>query len=53
MTNHLPLDANSEITMPSGFTSTAPAKPTPLPEAPAAHRVIDKKFIAVMGALGR
>ena len=52
MPNHLPLDAHSEITMPSGFTSTAPTKPTPLPDAPIPHRVIDKKFIAVMGALG-
>jgi hypothetical protein len=36
---------------PAAFTPAASA-PAALPEAPAPHRVIDKKFVAIMGALG-
>lgn len=50
--NDMPLEARNEIKMPSGFSSTTPTKPAPLPEAPTPHRVIDKKFIFIMGALG-
>jgi hypothetical protein len=35
-----------------GSPSLAAVSAVPLPEAPAAHRVIDKKFIFVMSALG-
>ena len=48
----MPLEIRTEISPPSGFTSTTGSKPIPLPEAPAPHRVVDKKFIAVMGVLG-
>jgi hypothetical protein len=51
MPNDMPLEVSKEAAPPSGFTTTA-TKPTPLPDAPTPHRVIDKKFIAVMGALG-
>ncbi len=40
-------DANS-----AGGTSFTFVPPASLPDAPVAHRVIDKKFIAVMAALG-
>ena len=50
MPKDMPLEVDKEINVPSGFTTTA--KPVSLPDAPTPHRVIDKKFIAVMGALG-
>jgi hypothetical protein len=50
--NDMPLEAHNEIKSPSGFSSITTTQPAPLPEAPAPHRVIDKKFIFVMGALG-
>jgi hypothetical protein len=50
MPKDTPLEVDKEINVPSGFTSTT--KPASLPDAPTPHRVIDKKFIAVMGALG-
>jgi hypothetical protein len=50
MPNNVSLEANKEINVPTGFTTTT--KPASPPEAPTPHRVIDKKFIAVMGALG-
>jgi hypothetical protein len=45
----VPLGAPNEIEPTGGFSSTAPAS---LPNAPTRQRVIDKKFIIVMGALG-
>jgi hypothetical protein len=36
----------------SGGSLSISAPPASLPDAPSRHRVIDKKFIAVMGALG-
>jgi hypothetical protein len=50
MPNNAPLEVNKEINMPGGFTTTT--KPVSLPDAPTPRRVIDKKFIFVMGALG-
>jgi hypothetical protein len=44
-------EVRHEINPTSGIGST-PATPASLPDAPSRHRVIDKKFIAVMGALG-
>lgn len=44
-------EIHAEVNPSGGFTAVS--KPTAtLPDAPHAHRVIDKKFIAVMGALG-
>ena len=43
--------SSSGVASPAGFTP-APSKPTPRPEAPTPHRVIDKKLVAIMGALG-
>jgi hypothetical protein len=37
---------------PTGGSISTSAPPVSLPDAPIPHRVIDKKFIAVMGALG-
>ncbi len=51
MTKEMPLEVHNEINLPSGFSSTT-TTPASLPDAPTRHRVIDKKFIAVMGALG-
>jgi hypothetical protein len=50
MPKDAPLEVDKEINVPSGFTSAT--KPASRPDAPTPHRVIDKKFIAVMGALG-
>jgi hypothetical protein len=52
MPSDMPLEAHNEIKLPGGFASITTTRPTPLPEAPTPHRVIDKKFIFVMGALG-
>ena len=54
--NQMPLElrndeARNEINSTGGIGST-PTTPASLPDAPSRHRVIDKKFIAVMGALG-
>jgi hypothetical protein len=54
MPNEMPLEARNDIRPSStsrGIGST-PATTVSLPDAPSRHRVIDKKFIAVMGALG-
>jgi hypothetical protein len=48
--NEAPLEAHNEISPPEGLSSAA-TLPS-LPNAPTQQRVIDKKFIAVMGALG-
>jgi hypothetical protein len=37
---------------PAGGSVSTSTPPVSFPDAPVAHRVIDKKFIAVMGALG-
>jgi hypothetical protein len=53
--NHAPSKMPSEAyddAVPTGGNISTSAVPVSLPEAPAPHRVIDKKFIAVMGALG-
>jgi hypothetical protein len=53
--NQMPSKMSGEAhdeTHPTGGTSSTITLPVCLPDAPAAHRVIDKKFIAVMGALG-
>jgi hypothetical protein len=53
--NHIPNDLPSEAyddAAPTGGNISTSAVPVSVPYAPAAHRVIDKKFIAVMGALG-
>lgn len=47
----MPLEVRNETTSPSGFTSPS-TTPTTLPDAPTRERVIDKKFIIAMGALG-
>jgi len=53
--SHLPNDmlreVSGEIASTTSYASTA-APPVSLPDTPAPQRVIDKKFIAVMGALG-
>jgi hypothetical protein len=49
--NQTPLEVRNEINAASGIGAT-PSTPTSLPDAPSRHRVIDKKFIFVMGALG-
>jgi hypothetical protein len=49
--NEMPLELDNEINRGSGFSAT-PIAPASLPDAPARQRVIDKKFIAVMSALG-
>ncbi len=50
MSNELPGEVHREVDPAGGFSLT-PAAPVSLPDAPS-HRVIDKKFIAVMGSLG-
>src|SRR5208282_6944029 len=45
----VPLEAHNESEPTGGFSPTPPAS---LPNAPSRQRVIDKKFIIVMGALG-
>jgi hypothetical protein len=53
--DHLPNATPSEMrggTAPSGGYTPTSAPAASLPDAPAPHRVIDKKFIAVMGTLG-
>jgi len=47
--NRVPTEMRGELSSSGGYTAAAPAK---LPDAPTPHRVIDKKFILVMGALG-
>jgi hypothetical protein len=49
--NEMPGAAYDDAVAAGGNISTS-AVPASLPDAPAAHTVIDKKFIAVMGALG-
>jgi hypothetical protein len=51
MPNEMPLEVHNEIILPGGLSAT-PIAPVSLPDAPTPHRVIDKKFIAVMAALG-
>lgn len=51
MRKPMPLEVSNEIN-PTGGLSSTPVAPVSLPEAPTPHRVIDKKFIAVMSALG-
>lgn len=51
ISNETPLEARNEINPTSGIGST-PTTPASLPETPSRHRVIDKKFIVVLGALG-
>lgn len=43
--------SSSGVSSPAAFTP-AVSKPATLPEAPTPQRVIDKKFVAIMGALG-
>jgi hypothetical protein len=43
--------SSSGVASPAAFTPAA-STPTHLPDAPTPHRVIDKKFLAIMGALG-
>ena len=43
--------ASARIAAPAGFTPSV-SSPASLPEAPTPHKVIDKKFVAVMAALG-
>jgi hypothetical protein len=53
--DHIPNKMTSEMRGeidPSGGFTTAYQPAAPLPEAPAPHRVIDKKFVFVMSALG-
>jgi hypothetical protein len=53
MPNNMPSEAYDDANPTGGSISiSASAPPVSLPDAPVAHRVIDKKFIAVMGALG-
>ena len=51
MPNPTPLDVGNEINVTGGLSST-PIAPVSLPDAPTPHRVIDKKFIVVVSALG-
>jgi hypothetical protein len=44
-------EVRNEIS-PTSAVGSIPATPASLTDAPSRHRVIDKKFIAVMGALG-
>lgn len=46
------LDAHNEINSTGGSSTLTSTAPPSLPDAPTRQRVIDKKFIAVMGALG-
>lgn len=49
--NQIASEMHAEINPSGGFSAVS--KPiAALPDAPHAHRVIDKKFVAVMGALG-
>jgi hypothetical protein len=48
--NEVPLEVGTEINLTGALSSTPIARS--LPDAPTSHRVIDKKLIAVMGALG-
>lgn len=51
MPNRMPNEMRAEIDSSGGFTpSFTPS--SSLPSAPTVHRVLDKKFIFVMGALG-
>jgi len=47
----MPSEAGDDLNPAGGSISTS-APPLSLPDAPVAHRVIDKKFVVVMGALG-
>lgn len=49
--NDMPLEVHNGINLGGGVSPT-PIVPASLPDAPTRQRVIDKKFIAVMGALG-
>ena len=51
MLNRTPNEMRAEIDSSGGFTPSF-SRSSPVPPAPAAHRVIDKKFMIVMGALG-
>ena len=51
MPKPIPLEVSNEINPTGGF-SPRPIAPVALPDAPTPHRIIDKKFIAVMVALG-
>jgi hypothetical protein len=49
--NEMPSEMHDEVN-PAGSSTSASAPPVSLPNAPSLQRVIDKKFVAVMGALG-
>jgi hypothetical protein len=49
--NQITGEMHAEVNPSGGFTAVS-KPPVALPDAPHAHRVIDKKFVAVMGALG-
>jgi hypothetical protein len=49
--NEMPSGAQLKIVT-SGASISLSTPPASLPDAPSHHRVIDKKFVAVMGALG-
>ena len=49
--NETPSEVRTEINAPANYIAVA-ASPVSLPDSPAPQKVIDKKFIAVMGALG-
>lgn len=51
MPNDMPFEVHNGINLAGGLSAT-PVAPVSLPEAPTPHRVIDKKFIAIMSALG-
>jgi len=51
MPNKLPNEGHDD-TNPTGGNGSTSALPVFLPDATAPHRVIDKKFIALMGTLG-
>ncbi|HZW96579.1 MAG TPA: hypothetical protein VFF64_26790 [Candidatus Eremiobacteraceae bacterium] len=51
MLNRTPNEMRAEIDPSGGFTPSF-SQSSPVPAAPAAHRVIDKKFLVLMGALG-
>jgi hypothetical protein len=51
MPTPMPREVKAEVNPNSAYTA-APTSETALPNAPTPHRVIDKKFVFVMGALG-
>jgi hypothetical protein len=51
MPNDAPLELHNKVDSAGGFTPIATTTAS-LPDAPTRQRVVDKKFVAVMGALG-